>query len=197
MHIFYIHGFLSGPNAVKATLLRNYVESLSDKQIVFHALSFNDIPQIGFKEITDKIDAFICEHPKEKIALIGSSLGGFYATLLCSRYRCKSVLLNPCVHPQDYFVNLAGPQYNSNTDCHFEVDQHMLDFMKEQDCALQLRPEFMQVYLGTQDEVLDYRKALMFYANSDIKVIAGEDHAFSHDFKALIPQIMAFINEPL
>ena len=197
MHIFYIHGFLSGPNAMKATLLDQYIKGLSDEHLVFEALSFSDIPQIGFGQIVSKIDDFVSKNPQESIALIGSSLGGFYVSLLCARYRCKSVLLNPCVHPQDYFVHLSGPQYNSNTDCHFEVDQKMLDFMTEQDHNMVVRDEFMQVYLGTQDEVLDYRKSLVFYANCDILVVPGEDHAFSHNFKALIPSIMDFITQPL
>lgn len=197
MHIFYIHGFLSGPNAIKANLLRKYVESLQEEQLVFKALSFSDIPQQGFYEIVKELDDFVALHPNEPMALIGSSLGGFYATLLCARYRCKCVLLNPCVHPQDYFVKLAGPQYNNNTDCHFEVDQAMLDFMKEQDQSLEIRNEFIQVYLGTKDEVLDYRKSLIFYANCDIKIVLGEDHAFTNDFSDLIPQIMFFIKTPL
>ena len=194
MHIFYIHGFLSGPLAVKARLLAQYVEDLKDENVSFQALSFSDVPQLGLPEIISTIDEFVSSHLQEPIGLIGSSLGGFYATLLCSRYQCKSVLLNPCIHPQDYFVKLAGPHYNENTKCHFEVDEAMLEFLTAQDKSIELQPDLIEVYLGSEDEVLDYHKALDFYSQCKIHFIEGEDHAFTHDFKSLMPAIVDYLH---
>lgn len=193
MHIFYIHGFLSGPNATKANLLKDYVASLGDEKLYFDALSFSDIPQHGFKNIIDKLDLFTAEYPNEEIALVGSSLGGFYATLLCERYGCRCVLLNPCIHPQDYFIKLAGPHYNEHTQCHFAVDEAMLEFLTALDKSIKLRCDLIEVYLGSQDEVLDYHKALNFYRDCTIHFIEGEDHAFTHDFKALMPKIVSYL----
>lgn len=194
MHLFYIHGFLSGPQAAKATMLKNYVKEhdLSHK-ITVEGLDFPDTPFEAFTTLNKLLDDFVANNPDEKFALVGSSMGGFMSTLLCAKYRCKTVLLNPCVHPQDYFDKLIGPQFNSATGRHFELTSDMIPYLKELDESTVVRPEFIKVYLGGADEVLDYRKGMLLYNTCDITYIHNEDHAFTKDFKTLIPHILDFV----
>lgn len=197
-HIFYIHGFLSGPTAAKATALKNYIqEHHLEHEFSFAAPDFPDTPQEAFQTLNEYFDNFVKEHPNEPMVLVGSSMGGFFSTLLGAKYACPMVLLNPCVHPQDYFEDLIGPQYNESTDRHFELKPEMLVYLKELDEATVIREDLTTVFLGDCDEVLDYRKSMIFYNCCDIRLIKGEDHAFTHDFKALIPQILDFARDNL
>lgn len=194
MHLFYVHGFLSGPQAAKATALKNYVKEHGlEQEIQVEGLDFPDTPHEAFTALNKLLDDFVSSHPHEKFALVGSSMGGFMSTLLCAKYRCKTVLLNPCVHPQDYFENLIGPQFNAATGRHFELTEDMIPYLKSLDESTVIRPEFIKVYLGGADEVLDYRKSMLLYNACDITFIKDEDHALTKNFKALIPDILAFV----
>lgn len=193
LRLFYIHGFLSGPNAQKAHALRDYIqEHEKGADIYFDAPDFADTPQEAFATLCDLFAREKAEHPQDNIVLVGSSMGGFFSTLLSQRYGFKAVLLNPCIHPQLYFKHLIGPQFNPVTERHFELTDDMLPFLKELDEAIEVRPEFLKVYLGTADEVLDYRKAFLKYNTCDIEIVPSGDHAFTTTFKALIPSILEF-----
>lgn len=196
MHLFYVHGFLSGPNAAKATALKQYVKEHNlESQFVVEGLDFPDTPKEAFDTLVKLLEDFKKAHPHEKFALVGSSMGGFMSTLLAQRFCCKTVLLNPCVHPQDYFDKLIGPQYNSATERHFELTPDMIPYLKSLDESTIVRPDLLKVYLGGKDEVLDYRKSFLLYNTCDITFVKEEDHAFTKNFKALIPQILEFVRE--
>lgn len=192
LRLFYIHGFLSGPNAEKAHALRDYIAQHESADVVFTAPDFPDTPKEAFDTLKDLFAKEKAEHPQDNIVLVGSSMGGFFSTLLSQRYSFKAVLLNPCIHPQLYFKNLIGPQFNPLTERHFELTDDMLPFLQQLDEAIEVRPEFLKVYLGTADEVLDYRRAMLKYNACDIEVVPGGDHAFTKTFKTMIPSILEF-----
>lgn len=193
LRLFYIHGFLSGPNAEKAHALRDYIEQHElTSQVYFNAPDFADTPQEAFETLCDLFAKEKAEHPHDQIVLVGSSMGGFFSTLLSQRYCLKAVLLNPCIHPHLYFKNLIGPQYNPLTERHFELTDDMLPFLKSLDDSIVVRDDLLKVFLGTDDEVLDYRKAFLKFNTCDIEIVPGADHAFTKTFKPLIPQILDF-----
>lgn len=194
MWIAYVHGFLSGPNAVKAHALKAYMDE-HESDLHFWALDFPDTPQEALVSLQEQLSAWKKEHPHEKICLVGSSMGGFFSTLLSAHFACKAALLNPCTHPQEYFEALCGPFVNPLTERHFTLTPEMLPFLESLDRATVIRPELLQVYLGGKDRTLDYRKSLLRYNNCDIRFYKDEDHAFTHNFAALIPHIIAFARE--
>ncbi len=191
MLLCYVHGFLSGPTAAKAKALQAYLQE-HEPTVQFWALDFPDTPREAFASLQSQLSKWRQEHPQESMVLVGSSMGGFFSTLLGAQLACKMVLLNPCTHPQKYFRYLIGPQHNQLTDRHFELTADMLPYLQQLDKDTVIRPELTQVYLGGQDEVLDYRLSLLRYNNCDIRFVPDEDHAFTHNFAALIPEIMRF-----
>ena len=50
--------------------------------------------------------------PPTPLTLIGSSLGGFYATHLAERFGVRAVLINPAIRPYEDLQPFAGRQLN-------------------------------------------------------------------------------------
>ena len=197
MLLCYVHGFLSGPTATKAKALRAYVqEHEAGSGISFEALDYPDTPREAYASLQEQLGSWRREHPYEELVLVGSSMGGFLSTLLSAQFVCKAVLLNPCTHPQNYFVKLIGPQFNAMTERKFELTPDMMPYLHSLDDATVIRPDLLKVYLGGQDEVLDYRMSMLRYSGCDISFVPYEDHAFTRNFAALIPEIMAFAKAP-
>lgn len=172
LRLYYIHGFLSGPNAVKAHALANYIKQHElSEQVYFYAPDFPDTPKEAFETLCEFFAQEKSQHPEDKLVLVGSSMGGFFSSLLCQRFNLKAVLLNPCVHPQLYFKSLIGPNFNPVTERHFDLTEDMLPYLKSLDESLVVRPEMLKVFLGTADEVLDHRKALLLFNACDIEIL--------------------------
>jgi uncharacterized protein len=125
------------------------------------------------------------------LTLMGSSLGGFYATVAAERLGCRAVLLNPAVHPQRHFERYKGRQENLYTGERFELtDAHVAD-LAALDVAQVTRPERYWLFVETGDEVLDYREAVAFYAGALHEVVQGGDHALT-SFPQHLPEIVAW-----
>ncbi len=187
MLVAYIHGFLSGPNAQKALILKRFLAE-NFPSVDFEAADFPDTPA----EAIAALDIFVRERMHRELVLVGSSMGGFMSTVLQSRYGMKTVLINPCVHPQDYFADLLGPQHNDHNGRDFVLKPHMITTLKELDQeSFGFDAAKTTVFLQSGDEVLDYRKALDFYKGADVRVEEGGCHAFN-DFERVCPLIARF-----
>lgn len=191
MHICYIHGFLSGSAAVKSTILKNYIKD-HRPDLTFSAPDFPDTPQEAYDTLIEYFSDLLGRYPS--IGLVGSSMGGFFSTLLSGKFGFKAVLLNPCVHPQDYFQNLIGDHVNQVTGERFTLKPQMLNTLKNLDAALTFNPGKIKVYLQDGDEVLDYRKSLAFYAQSEIVLTQGGCHAFT-GFIDIVPGVLDFLEK--
>jgi predicted esterase YcpF (UPF0227 family) len=123
------------------------------------------------------------------LTLVGSSLGGFYATVLAERLGCRAVLLNPAVHPHTRFERFKGMQTNLYTGESFVLtDAHVADLAAMDPPAI-TRPERYWLFVETGDEVLDYREAVSFYAGALQHVEQGGDHSLA-SFPQRIPEIV-------
>ncbi len=127
---------------------------------------------------------------KSTPTLVGSSLGGYYATYLAEQYDLQAVLVNPAVAPYRLLAPLLGPQQNFYSGEHYEFTaQHLAELQ-----ALEretLTPARYFLLLQTGDEVLDYRHAQARYAGAKQAVIPGGDHSFQH-FENYLDEILAF-----
>jgi uncharacterized protein len=127
--------------------------------------------------------------PAADLTLVGSSLGGFYATVMAERLGCRAALLNPAVHPQRHFHRYLGPQRNLYTGEQFVLTQEHVDELAALDPPAITRPERYWLFVETGDEVLDYREAVARYAGALQEVTRGGDHALV-SFPERIPEIV-------
>ncbi|VEB39893.1 esterase YqiA [Chromobacterium violaceum] len=80
MHIVYLHGFNSGPQSLKAGETASWLRQHAP-DIVLHCPRLSPHPA----EAARQADELIAGLPADTL-LIGSSLGGFYATLQAERH---------------------------------------------------------------------------------------------------------------
>jgi hypothetical protein len=123
------------------------------------------------------------------LALVGSSLGGFYATVAAEKLGCKAALLNPAVHPQRHFARYLGVRKNLYTGEVFELTASHVEELAALDVAAITRPERYWLIVETGDEVLDYREATACYAGALHTVIQGGDHALA-SFPEHLPDLV-------
>lgn len=159
----------------------------------FIAPDFPETPKEAFDALTKFYTDLSKRH--DQICLVGSSMGGFYSTLLQCKFGFRIALINPCIHPQEHFMDYIGPQFNPVTETHFELKPEMIEYLKELDGqAKGYDPKKTLVLLQSGDEVLDYKKSLDFYKDSEIDLTEGGCHAFEH-FELKIPKILEFFRK--
>ena len=124
----------------------------------------------------------------KKPCLLGSSLGGFYATYLAEKHDLKAVLINPAIDPHVGLRAYLGPQKNLHTGEPYELTEaHLRQWQ-----ALyvpRLTPRRYLLIVETGDEVLDYREAVDYYAGALHEVVQGGDHSLM-SFPEYIPDIV-------
>lgn len=183
--LIYLHGFNSTPASKKATSLKAAMvaRGWADRY------ACPALPH-GPKEAIAAAEAEIARHAARDVTLIGSSLGGFYATYLAERHGLRAVLVNPAVYPHRDLERYLGPQRNLYSGEAYELTrEHM-----EQLAALwvaNINPRRYFLIVETADEVLDYREAVARYAESRQVVIEGGDHTLK-SFPDHLPAIFAF-----
>jgi predicted esterase YcpF (UPF0227 family) len=191
LRLIYLHGFNSSPQSTKARQMVARVAALpsaSRPRIEVPALPPR--PEQAVAEVRNLIE----RDGPEGVTLIGSSLGGYYATWLAERYAAagvRAVLINPTTGPAADLRPYLGPQRNLYTGAEYALtEEHLRQFL-----ALRVeritRPERYYLLVQTGDEVLDYRLAVAHYARAFQLVLGGGDHAF-RDFGRHIDSILQF-----
>ena len=123
------------------------------------------------------------------LTLVGSSLGGFYATVLAERIGCRAALLNPAVRPHAHFHKYLGPQKNLYSGEEFGLTREHVEELAALQPASITRPERYWLFVETGDEVLDYREAVEFYRGSLHTIERGGDHALV-SFPEHVPELV-------
>ena len=141
------------------------------------------------KRAVEQVEAACRGIAPADLTLVGSSLGGFYATVLAERLGCRAALLNPAVHPQRHFTKYLGTQRNVYTGETFELTMMHVEELGALDPIRITRPERYWLFVETGDEVLDYREAVELYAGAVQEVVRGGDHTLV-SFPEYIPEIV-------
>jgi predicted esterase YcpF (UPF0227 family) len=125
------------------------------------------------------------------VALIGSSLGGYYATWLAERLGCRAVLLNPAIAPARDLEGHLGrqPVYFSGDEIDFRPEH--LQELKEIDTPVISRPERYFLVAATGDTLIDYRTMTSKYAGARQRVVTGSNHELS-DFDQYMDEVLDF-----
>lgn len=188
-HLLYLHGFRSSPRSAKAQRMAAWVaEQRPDLVFACPQLPPSPATAIALAE------SLVADWPRERMVLMGSSLGGFYATVLAERRGCRAVLLNPAVDPARSLADQIGEQ----TAWHDEglrfafTAEHVAELRAMTPAAL-TRPARYFAVIAKGDEVLDWREMAARYAGAPGLLLEGGDHALS-DFEHHLPALRHFLD---
>lgn len=186
--IIYLHGFNSAPQTVKGQMLARAAAALPDPPR-FHLPKLSHRPAQAMRDVCSWIDS---EAPEGRgLAVIGSSLGGFYATWLAQRYGVRAVVINPAIRPHEDLRPFLGRQRNLYTGEEYEVTPAHFDELATLKLARITRPKRYFLLVRTGDELLDWREASAFYAGAFQYVAGGGDHGWA-DFGDEVASVLRF-----
>ncbi|QMW13887.1 MULTISPECIES: YqiA/YcfP family alpha/beta fold hydrolase [Pseudoalteromonas] len=165
--VIYIHGFNSSEKSYKAV---RFGEHMAQFDVDYQVPRLTHEPLHAMLQLEQLITA--------DTVLLGSSLGGFYATYLSQRYGLPAVLINPAVRPFELLDNLLGPNYNPYQNVHYELDKRHMDALRSLYLAQIKTPSLLYLLQQTGDEVLPYQEAVKYYSQCKQRVEFGGDHSF-------------------
>jgi predicted esterase YcpF (UPF0227 family) len=186
-HLLYLHGFRSSPQSTKARRMAAWV-SAHRPGLNWHCPQLPPSP----REAVAHLLQHMRDWPAASSAVIGSSLGGFYATALAEQLGWRAVLLNPAVDPARDLAKYIGENKAWHSDEPFYFRAEYVDELRALAPAHLTRPERYFAVIAKGDEVLDWREMRARYADCRIKVLEGGDHALS-DFDEHLPDVVAFL----
>jgi predicted esterase YcpF (UPF0227 family) len=185
--LLYLHGFNSSPRSVKAQKMVHYLGN-QHPEIAIEVPNLSPYPSIAWQQVEQIIQAY----PMHQIGVVGSSLGGYYATRVSQIFGFPAVLINPAVKPYELLVDYLGENTNPYTQGKFILGEQHIDELRALDCTCLVAPEKLWVLLQTHDEVLDYRQAEAKYGTAKITVEQGGDHSFV-GFEHYLSAILTFL----
>ncbi len=132
--------------------------------------------------------------PNDTMAVVGSSLGGFYAAWVAEHTGCSAVLLNPAVDPARDLARYIGEQASWHDPAeHFFFKPEFIGELQALDAGPLTRPQRYLAVIAKGDEVLDWREMKARCAGARLKLLEGGDHALS-DFDAHLDEVLAFLD---
>lgn len=187
-HLLYLHGFRSSPQSLKA-------RTMAQQMAMRHPGVHWWCPQLppSPREAMALVMQGISNWPRASMAVIGSSLGGFYATAVAERTGCKAVLLNPAVYPARDLEKYVGEQSSwHDPQEHFFFQPAFVQELRELTGSALTHPANYLAVIAKGDEVLDWQEMVGRYPGARIKLLEGGDHALS-DFDDHLDEIFAFL----
>ena len=171
--IVYLHGFNSSPASGKARQIGEHMAGLG-RQTDYYCPALPNSPREAIAQVESSL-----AQTRGPVTLVGSSLGGFYATHLAEMHGWKAVLVNPAVHAHILMRSAVGPQTNWHTGEKWEFTEAHLAELAVLDVPTITRPERYLLLAQTGDEVIDYRDAVAYYAGARQIIEEGGDHGFA------------------
>jgi predicted esterase YcpF (UPF0227 family) len=186
LKIIYLHGFNSSAESKKSKILKSYLKK--EKLISLDSPNLNTSPSIAVSQIEK-----IIKESSSRVCLVGSSLGGLYATFVADRYGLKSATINPVVRNHiSELKDLVGSHKNFHTDEEYEFT--MKDYSDLQELGLKelKNPLNHLCLIKMSDEVLDHNKTLAYFSKSYVLSEKGGNHSYN-DFFEKIPVILDYM----
>jgi hypothetical protein len=187
-HLLYLHGFRSSPQSTKAQLVRRRIEA-QHPGVTLWCPQLPPSPRQAMQEVMQQIAAW----PAERMAVIGSSLGGFYATWVAEQTGCRAAVLNPAVEPARDLAPYVGEHASwHDPQEKFDFRPEYVEELRALRCPALTRPERYYALIAKGDEVLDWREMRSRHAGSHIRLLDGSDHAIS-EFADYLDEVLAFV----
>lgn len=169
--VLYLHGFNSGSASWKAALVREACAVLD------LPCETPDLPPDPEQAIA------LAEERRQRLGpcplVVGSSMGGFMATLLAERHGLRAVVINPAVAPARLVAEWLGQTFtNPYSGEPFSVTASQGEYLASVTPA-RVDPGRYRLLLCTADERLDSQDAFDLYRGASTILHPGGDHNFS------------------
>lgn len=191
MNIIYLHGFQSSALSIKGQQLKQYFAG--NNAVTVHLPDLNQAPLQVMQQMSALIESL------QNVTLVGSSLGGFYATQLVAKYGVPAVLINPAMRPWQLFRELfadADLPYQVTPD--WVLDNTQLDQLAQMAHSFVQDADKILVLLQQGDEVLDYREAQRYYSGGShraLVITAAQGNHAMDNFAEKIPMLFRFLSD--
>ncbi len=188
--LIFIHGFNSSPQAAKAQEIASYLQTFQLDISFLHPW----VPSLPCQAI-NALQSLVERCESEQIALIGSSLGGYYATYLAERFKLRAVLVNPAVRPDELMRDYLGQNHNPYSDEDYVLRESHMAELRDLRIERMSHPENILLMVQTGDETLNFAEASAKFSTSPCIIEHGGDHRYQ-GFENWIPYCLAFLFPP-
>lgn len=191
-HLLYLHGFRSSPSSAKARQTAAHVAA-HHPSVTFWCPQLPPSPRAAMALVAQGTAGW----PRQSMAVIGSSLGGFYASWVAQQACCPSVMLNPAVDPARDLARHIGEQtaFHDPSERFYFREEFIGQFALLDPYPLK-RPEQYWALIAQGDEVLDWREMFSHFEGAQVRLLDGSDHAVS-DFAEHMPALLRWLGLPL
>jgi len=187
-HVLYLHGFRSSPQSVKARQMAAWMQAYRP-EVHWWCPQLPPSPREAMALLEDGMKHW----PAARTGVIGSSLGGFYATAVAEHLGCRAVLLNPAIDPARDLTRYIGEISAWHSDERFFFRAEFIDELRAISPAVLTRPERYFAVIAKGDELLSWVEMSERYRGCRIKLLDGSDHALN-DFDEHLPEVTAFLD---
>jgi predicted esterase YcpF (UPF0227 family) len=188
-HLLYLHGFRSSPASAKARLMAQAVAQR-------YPLTQWCCPQLppSPRQAANGMLRLTADWPRATMAVVGSSLGGFYASWVARQTGCRSVLLNPAVFPARDLARHIGAQsqWHAPDEQFYFQESYIAELQAMADEGIHAPgPEL--ALISQRDEVLDWREMQARYPQARRILLPEGDHTIS-DFALHLDTVLEFLD---
>jgi predicted esterase YcpF (UPF0227 family) len=186
-HLLYLHGFRSSPQSAKARQMAAWMQT-HRPDVRWWCPQLPPSP----REAMDLLNDGMADWPAATTGVVGSSLGGFYATAVAERTGCRAVLLNPAVDPARDLTRYIGEITAWHSDERYFFRSEFIDELRTISAKVLTHLERYFAVIAKGDEVLSWVEMSARYRGCRTKLLEGSDHALS-DFEHHLPEVVAFL----
>ncbi len=188
-HLLYLHGFRSSPRSTKAQLVQERIAQRHPGVTLW-------CPQLppSPREAMNRVMQGIANWPRKRMAVIGSSLGGFYASWVAEQTGCRAVVLNPAVFAARDLATQVGvhPSWHEPQES-FEFKAAYVDELRALAVPAITNPDRYYALIAKGDEVLDWREMSAHYRGAHMRLLEGSNHAIT-EFADHLDEVLAFLD---
>lgn len=188
-HLLYLHGFRSSPQSTKARIMAARV-ARDHPAVTWWCPQLPPSP----RQAMDMLEQGTADWADARMAVVGSSLGGYYATWLAERRSCKAVLLNPAVFAARDLARHVGthPVWHDPAQQIAFTATHV-DELRALQCGAPAEPSRYFLLAAKGDEVLDWHEMVQRYPGVQLRLLEQSDHGLS-DFEDHLDAVLAFLD---
>src|SRR5690625_5254820 len=170
----YLHGFRSSPLSAKSQIMYGALQARGQAQR-WHCPQLSTQPARAIEQCRQLINTH--HQPGQPLTIMGSSLGGFYATYLAEQWpNAQCVVLNHVMLAAREMALYVCPLTHFHTNETFVFPEADVAAFAALDVSPVIHPERYFLTAATGDELLDWRAMAAHYAGAKHEIISGSDH---------------------